>query len=85
MSVKGRVNVRYSPDADALIIELSREALEYGEEVAPGVILHYGRGGRLAEIEILDASKLIADIVQQAMEALRKRQASQKVAETMPA
>jgi len=55
--------VKYSPDADALVITLRDEKPDYGEEAASDVILHYGRSGELVEIEILGALQLFTEIV----------------------
>ena len=51
--------VEYSSDVDALVITVSDERPEYGEEVGENIIIHYAKGGRPVEIEILDASELV--------------------------
>jgi len=51
--------VEYSSDADALVITLSDEKPEYGEDVGENIIIHYAKDGKPVEIEILDASELI--------------------------
>ncbi len=61
----------YSPDADALVIKLRDGVLDYGEEIAPGVIAHYDRDGNLLEIEILDASEIAIEIVKKLSEYRR--------------
>ena len=50
--------ISYDPEVDVAVLYLTGEAgeLEGGEEIAPGVILHYDREGRLAQIELLEAS-----------------------------
>ena len=68
--------VKYSPDADALVIALRDEEPDHGEEAAPGVILHYGRSGELVEIEILGASRLLTEMVRALVDAARERAAA---------
>jgi len=51
--------VEYSPDVDALVITLSEEKPEYGEDVGESIIIHFSKGGKPVEIEILDASQLL--------------------------
>ena len=56
---KGFKRVEYNPDADALVITFSDEKPEYGEDVGENIIIHFSKGGRPVEIEILDASELV--------------------------
>ena len=49
----------YDPQADALGIVFVPGPSE-GEEVSPGVILHFDAANRIVEIEILSASKRLA-------------------------
>jgi len=51
--------VEYSPDVDALVITLSEEKPEYGEDVRENIIIHFSKDGKPVEIEILDASQLL--------------------------
>ena len=51
--------VEYSPDVDALVISLSEEKPEYGEDVGENIIIHFSKDGKPVEIEILDASELL--------------------------
>ncbi len=51
--------VTYDLEADALGIVFTPGRSE-GEEVSPGVILHFDVAGRVVEIEILSASKRLA-------------------------
>ncbi len=51
------MRIRYDPDADALYLRLSEEAVNESDEVAPGVIVDYSSGGVPVGLEILDASK----------------------------
>jgi uncharacterized protein YuzE len=48
--------VTYDPEADALDIVFAPGPSE-GEEVSPGVILHFDAADRIVEIEIISASK----------------------------
>jgi uncharacterized protein YuzE len=51
--------VTYDPQADALDISFAAARPSEGEEVYPGVILHFDAENRLVEIEILSASKIV--------------------------
>ena len=51
--------VTYDPQADAFDISFAPGPSE-GEEVYPGVILHFDADNRIVEIEILSASKILA-------------------------
>ena len=53
-------DVTYDLDADALAINLGPERPIEGEEVSPGVILHFDDAGRIVSIELLNASKTLA-------------------------
>jgi len=50
--------VTYDPEADALAINFGPGAIE-GEEVRPGVILHYDADDRVVAIEVLHVSKTL--------------------------
>jgi uncharacterized protein YuzE len=52
--------VKYDPQADAVSIVFGPGPSE-GEEVRPGVILHFDAEDRIVEIEILSASKVLAE------------------------
>ncbi len=51
--------INYSKDVDALLIELSNEAIAYAEQQGD-VILHYSQDDKLILIEILDFRRLIS-------------------------
>jgi uncharacterized protein YuzE len=51
--------VTYDPEADALGIFFASGPSD-GEEVSPGVILHFDAANRIVEIEILSASKRLS-------------------------
>jgi uncharacterized protein YuzE len=54
---------RYDPKTDILLIELSRGKPDFGEQKG-NIITHYNKRGTPIEIEILDASKAISDILE---------------------
>ena len=53
------MKIKYSNDADILIIELREGTPIDSIDLKEGVILHLDSEGKPLEIEILDASKLI--------------------------
>jgi uncharacterized protein YuzE len=58
--MRGRFKrVEYSPDVDALVLTISDEKPEYGEDIGENIIIHYSGEGKAEEIEILDASDLL--------------------------
>jgi len=54
-----RVQIRYSPDADVLLVKLREGKLVDSVDIAEGLIAHYAEDGSVLEIEILDASKVV--------------------------
>jgi uncharacterized protein YuzE len=52
--------VKYSKDVDALLIELSDDAISYAEDEGQ-VILHYSNNEKLVLIEILDFKQSMSD------------------------
>jgi len=52
--------IRYSKDVDALLIELSDDAIAYAEDEGR-VILHYSNNEKLVLIEILDFKQFISE------------------------
>ena len=65
------MKIKYSPDADVLIIQL-REGLPVdSRDIAEGIIVHLSQEGNPLEIEILDASKVVQKKdIEVSMEAL---------------
>lgn len=55
------MKVTYDPEVDVLRIVLSEEPVEESDEEKPGVILDYDKAGNLVGLEILNASKRIAN------------------------
>ncbi len=53
------MKIKYSPEADVLIIQLRKGRLVDSRDIAEGVIVHLSRDGMPLELEILDASKVI--------------------------
>ena len=51
--------IRYSPDVDALLIELSEEPIAYAEDEG-SLILHYSSSGEVVTIEVLDVKEFMA-------------------------
>jgi uncharacterized protein YuzE len=70
--MKGELKLKYSPDADAIVITVRAGRPAYGDETAPGVILHYNEKEELVEIEILDASELVSAAVQEMAKTTRE-------------
>jgi uncharacterized protein YuzE len=55
------VKVTYDPEVDVLRILLSDAPIEESDEDKPGVILDYDKDGNVVGLEILEASKRIAN------------------------
>lgn len=53
---------KYDPKSDVLLIILSNEKPDFGEQ-RENIITHYNKKGKPVEIEILDASKTAIDII----------------------
>uniref|UniRef100_B8HNT1 DUF2283 domain-containing protein n=1 Tax=Cyanothece sp. (strain PCC 7425 / ATCC 29141) TaxID=395961 RepID=B8HNT1_CYAP4 len=53
-------NISYSQDVDALLIELSADAIAYAEDDGQ-VILHYSEDNKLVLVEILDFRRFMSD------------------------
>ncbi|MGI0498689.1 DUF2283 domain-containing protein [Limnospira platensis] len=51
--------IRYSPDVDALLIELSEEPIAYAEDEG-SLIIHYSHSGDVVTIEVLDVQEFMA-------------------------
>jgi len=54
---------KYDKKTDILLIKLSKEKPDFGEQ-KENIITHYNRHGKPIEIEILDASKTAIKIVE---------------------
>ena len=53
------MQIKYSPDADILVVKLSSGIPVDSIDVAEGLIAHYSQDKKLLEIEILDASDIV--------------------------
>ncbi len=53
------MQIKYSPDADVLIIRLREGKPVDSVDLAEGIIAHYSIDKKILEIEILDASKTV--------------------------
>ncbi|MEG4852354.1 DUF2283 domain-containing protein [Microcoleus sp. B5-D4] len=51
--------IRYSPDVDAMLIEISDAPIAYAEEEG-NMILHYSSSGELVLIEILNVKQFMS-------------------------
>ncbi|MGO4882737.1 MAG: DUF2283 domain-containing protein [Bryobacteraceae bacterium] len=51
----------YDPDVDVLSVLLSDASIAESDQDKPGVILDYDAGGNMVGLEILDASKRMAN------------------------
>jgi uncharacterized protein YuzE len=51
----------YDPKTDTLSLELNSGPVAESDEDKPGVILDYDKDGNLVGIEVLDASKRVAE------------------------
>ena len=70
--MKQELKLKYSPDADAIVITVRAGRPAYGDEMAPGVIMHYNKKNQLVEIEILDASELVSSAVREMAKTTRQ-------------
>jgi uncharacterized protein YuzE len=52
---------RYDAEADALYVQLADARITGSEEVRPGIVLDFDTAGRVVGIEILDASRHVAE------------------------
>lgn len=53
------MRITYSPEADAMVIQLNERQPVDSRDIAEGVIVHLSRGGQPVEIEVLDASRVL--------------------------
>jgi len=66
------LKVEYSPDVDALIITLSEDKPEYAEEIGSRIIIHYSKDSKPVEVEMLDASEILASSLKAVIRKARK-------------
>lgn len=55
------MKVIFDPETDTLSIILRDEKVSESDEVRDGVILDYGKDGKIVSIEILDASEHVSE------------------------
>ena len=60
-----KLNVEYDPDANAGYVRLNDGEAWEGEEVAPGLIVHFDKSNKVVALEFLPAS-LLLDVVRRA-------------------
>ncbi|MBI2583267.1 MAG: DUF2283 domain-containing protein [Candidatus Aenigmarchaeota archaeon] len=58
---------KYDPETDILMIILSKEKPDFGEQ-KENIITHYNKDGKPIEIEILDASRTAVKLVETILE-----------------
>ncbi len=56
------MKVVYDKETDTLTITLREETILESDEVRPGVIADFGRGGNIVRLELLGASKLADNV-----------------------
>ena len=61
---------KYDPETDILLIKLSKEKPDFGEQ-KENIITHYNKQGKPIEIEILDAKKTTIKIVETVLSGKR--------------
>ena len=54
------MKVKYDKETDVMYISFSKEKVKESDESKPGVIIDYSAKGAIVSIEILDASKKMA-------------------------
>ena len=58
-----KLKIKYSPGADILLISINNEKPEYGEEMLNQIIIHYNKDNKPIEIEILNATEILTEII----------------------
>lgn len=51
------MKIEYDPEVDALYVRLNDRTIVESEEVQPGIILDFDDSGKVAGVEVLNASK----------------------------
>lgn len=59
--------ITYSPDVEALLIELSDKPIDHAKEIDSTTIVHYARDGEPVLLEILDAKRFILTILEKVL------------------
>lgn len=66
---KEDMKVRYSEDVDILLLELSKDPIDYAEEVG-NAVLHYSPKKKLVLIEVMHASSIFKSLLKEAKRVL---------------
>lgn len=63
-----KMKAYYDKEVDILLIRLSDNKPEHGEDIGEGIIVHFDKNKIPVEIEILGAKKYLVDWLEQALE-----------------
>jgi uncharacterized protein YuzE len=55
------VKIEYDPEVDALYVRLTENKIIESEEIQPGIVLDFDDAGKVAGIEVLNASQRTKD------------------------
>lgn len=66
--IGGSMKAHYDKEANVLLIKISNNKPEYGEDIGKGVVVHFDKNKNPVEIEILSAKKYLVDWIEQALE-----------------
>lgn len=55
--------IRYDPEADVLAVYVREGREEESAEIAPNIIVEFGKGGSVLGFEILNASKMLKPLL----------------------
>ena len=65
---RGKMKAVYDKGSDVLLIKLSNNKPEYGEDIGEGIEIHFDKNKAPVEIEILKAKKYLVNWLEQALE-----------------
>lgn len=57
--MKNKIKIKYEPEADILAWEISRDAIDYADEVG-NIVIHFNKKNDPVLVEILEASKFLS-------------------------
>ena len=63
------MKISYNREQDILMYEVSDEPIDYADEVGP-IIIHFSKKGKPILMEILDASKFMAETTRVTMKSM---------------
>ena len=66
------MKANYDKDVDVLLIKISNNKPEFGEDLGEGIIVHFDKNKAPVEIEILNAKKHLVSWLEQALEVNEK-------------